>query len=162
MSWFARMIAGWNRLWSKRSRKTKSRSLGVLRTLSIPSPSNGGVRGFGTDMIYAHNGTTYRIHFIHTNPATDPWREYNEDSRTYGTSAQLLKVLPDGTWESVGWGFSYLHPNDMYCKETGRRIALANLAFTVYPDDKASRSALWNAYWNRNAKPPMKEERVYA
>jgi hypothetical protein len=65
----------------------------------------------------------------------------------------------DGTFPVVATGDARLHPNDTFCKETGRKVALkrALLSFeqTMRPGEgnsstaKAIRRAFWDAYHSR-------------
>jgi len=44
--------------------------------------------------------------------------------------------------------YAWLHPNDKYSRETGRKVALAKALKDLFPDDKTTRLEVWMEYFN--------------
>ena len=44
--------------------------------------------------------------------------------------------------------YAWLHPNDRYSRETGRKVALAKALKDLFPDDKTTRLEVWMEYFN--------------
>ena len=48
---------------------------------------------------------------------------------------------------SIADYYAWLHPNDNYCRETGREVALTKALKDLFPDNKAARKEVWRMYF---------------
>lgn len=43
--------------------------------------------------------------------------------------------------------YAWLHPNDRYSRETGRKVALTRALKDLFPNNKAARKEVWKTYF---------------
>lgn len=91
-------------------------------------------------MIINNNEHDIRISFKHT--SNDQFRQ---------TQCIVDKVVTGGRFNTDGIllckGLATCSPKDNFCKDTGRKIALARAIGSM---NKEWRTMIWNAYFNRN------------
>lgn len=75
------------------------------------------------------DGSTVQVKFCHNNGIVPTAR------RT------CVEVIDAG---EIHCGIAYLHPNDRYCKATGRKIALAR---AIEHLERGMRTQIWKAYF---------------
>lgn len=85
-------------------------------------------------MKFTYDGTEYKITFVYA-------RERYAQRVVY---CNLWDRTP--AWEVVAKAYSQCHPDDQFCKETGRKVALRR---ALEGFDKPFRTAVWQAYHAR-------------
>ena len=89
-------------------------------------------------MTFEYAGEQYRITFSHNEIYPLPT---DQSVLVRGTRCDFKRgAMPIGLY---GNGYSYCHPNDNFCRETGRKLALAR-ALRVHI--RPFRTAAWKAY----------------
>ena len=84
-----------------------------------------------------YNGTLYRICF-----------EYEAEGRITTARVEMALAEPK-SWVTLRLGFANLHPKDRHCRETGRKVALAD---AVFGEDREFRTFIWGVYHGRKVK----------
>ena len=85
------------------------------------------------------DGTEYTVHFRHQQLREPvPWGERLIRGRT---SASV-----ENQGEEVGFGMARCSAGDIFCRETGRKLAMARALKDL---DKPVRTAIWQAYFQR-------------
>jgi hypothetical protein len=93
-------------------------------------------------MRFELNGKDYRVFFTHHNPAQDA---------VGGTLASIESADENDENFECYEGYAQLHPSDNFCKETGRKLALARaLAGTEFTG--LGRATVWHEYFKRSPK----------
>lgn len=93
-------------------------------------------------MRFTKEGKEYRIFFNHFNPDLDP---------VGGTNCSIESANEDAENFESYHGYAQLHPNDLFSKEKGRKIALAR-ALETSGWLEADRREVWLAYFSRSPK----------
>lgn len=101
-------------------------------------------------MEFTYNGQTFEIQF----------RYYEFDDQTIKGKVTCCCIVAPGMLGLVRetYGIAQCHPDDQFCKETGRKIALRRAlakSFHVFDKDerKNLRRAAWQAYFARKKQP---------
>lgn len=94
-------------------------------------------------MKFTFNGTQFTIRFYHGTT-----RGLYPMPTTRYTLCKVFEVGAGDTRHVYASGQADCHPNDMYCYEVGRKLALAR-ALEGHP--KPFRTAVWGCYINRKA-----------
>ena len=86
------------------------------------------------------DGRDYSFKFQHNTGNSKGKLEKEEDSQVErGTVCRIFNEVGD----QVTYGVSNVHPQDNFCKEKGRKIALSR---AIKSWDKAYREQVWNEY----------------
>ena len=86
------------------------------------------------------DGRDYSFKFQHNTGNSKGKLEKEEDSQVErGTVCRVFNEVGD----QVTYGVSNVHPQDNFCKEKGRKIALSR---AIKSWDKAYREQVWNEY----------------
>ena len=86
------------------------------------------------------DGRDYSFKFQHNTGNSKGKLEKEEDSQVErGTVCRIFNEVG----EQVVYGVSNVHPQDNFCKEKGRKIALSR---AIKSWDKAYREQVWNEY----------------
>ena len=92
------------------------------------------------------DGRDYSFKFQHNTGNSKGKLEKEEDSQVErGTVCRVFNEVGD----QVTYGVSNVHPQDNFCKEKGRKIALSR---AIKSWDKNYRGQVWNEYktWGKN------------
>jgi hypothetical protein len=100
---------------------------------------------------FQYDGKQWRLKFFHERDVAE-----NNSSQMFASRGGLTTVIldtmgEDGKWTEFGaFGQAFCHPQDNFCKETGRRVALEDL-FKAHEGgiSKAMKKAINTAYWTR-------------
>ena len=84
-----------------------------------------------------YNGTRYRISFV-----------YEKGGSITMALVQCPTPTPEG-WTTQYSGLASLHPKDQHCRETGRKVALAD---ALFDSSREFRTFIWGVYHGRKAK----------
>ena len=86
------------------------------------------------------DGRDYSFKFQHNTGNSKGKLEKEEDSQVErGTVCRVFNEVGD----QVTYGVSNVHPQDNFCKEKGRKIALSR---AISKWDKSYRTQVWNKY----------------
>lgn len=77
--------------------------------------------------------------------------QHNQTGENKGTKCLITKGK-ESDGEFVAAGFALLHPKDNFCKEKGRRVALAK-ALRDTDFNKTQKASFWEAYRNWGINP---------
>ena len=92
------------------------------------------------------DGRDYSFKFQHNTGNSKGKLEKEEDSQVErGTVCRVFNEVGD----QVTYGVSNVHPQDNFCKEKGRKIALSR---AISKWDKSYRTQVWNEYKTWGAK----------
>jgi len=91
----------------------------------------------GAIVVRGETGWVYEMFFKH----------HNNGRRVGRRTECFIRHTRERARHLVLSGCAYCHPHDNYCKETGRKIALARALERVRRDD---RRLFWQAYFARN------------
>lgn len=92
------------------------------------------------------DGRDYSFKFQHNTGNSKGKLEKEEDSQVErGTVCRVFNEVGD----QVTYGVSNVHPQDNFCKEKGRKIALSR---AISKWDKSYRTQVWNKYRTWGAK----------
>jgi hypothetical protein len=102
---------------------------------------------------FEHEGKSYRLKFHHDRDYVvrkTIMGEVQFRAARGGLTTAVVEVDENGQWKEAFIGQAFCHPQDNFCKETGRRVALEDL-FKENGDilTKDFKSAINTAYWNR-------------
>lgn len=101
---------------------------------------------------FEHEGKQYRLKFFHDRESTVNGKMHNNmfvASRGGLTTAEVDVLTSEGQWQTEFVGTAFCHPQDNFCKETGRRVALEDLFRLNLDLTKSLKRAINTAYWNR-------------
>jgi hypothetical protein len=101
-------------------------------------------------MRFKLNGKDYRVFFTHHNPAQDA---------VGGTLASIESADENDENFECYEGYAQLHPSDNFCKETGRKLALAR-ALENSGWRRAERQVVWLEYFGRALKTAAIAEQI--
>lgn len=91
------------------------------------------------------DGVLHTLKFTHYR-----WWQQHGGGEDY-TKCELLIESRRGVATAIAQGRARCHPNDNFCRATGRKLALARAVTAAYPGHEAKplRAAIWKHYFKQ-------------